>query len=121
MRRLTGPLRACALAVLAAALTACADTAKKPAAPEASGPPKTGVVAVIQEKKESQITRENWQDGVRYLFSNERDKTVVSVRYEVTVFYDDGTNGVVTVDKKPAFQTGQRVRVTGDQIEPVRR
>jgi len=121
MRELTGPVRACALALLAAALTACADTAKKPAAPQASGPPKSGVVAVIQQKKESQITRENWQDGVRYLFSNERDKTLVSVQYEVTVFYDDGTSGVVTVDEKPAVQPGQRVRVTGNLIEPARR
>jgi outer membrane biogenesis lipoprotein LolB len=118
---LTSPVRAAVLALAAAVITACAEPAPKPAAPVVTGPPKTGVVAVIQEKKESSITRDNWQDSVRYLFSNERDKTVVSVQYEVTVLYDDGTNGVVTVDQKPAYQPGQRVRVTGKQIEALRR
>jgi hypothetical protein len=37
------------------------------------------------------------------------------------VFYDDGTTGVVKVDKDPSVRNGQRVRVTGNQIEPVRR
>jgi len=43
------------------------------------------------------------------------------VRYEVTVFYDDGTTGKVMVDQKPELRPGQKVRITGNQIEPVRR
>jgi len=39
----------------------------------------------------------------------------------VTVLYDDGTTGTVTVDDKPSLQAGQKVRVTGDKIEPIRR
>ncbi|MBL8528783.1 MAG: hypothetical protein JNL68_13935, partial [Burkholderiales bacterium] len=46
---------------------------------------------------------------------------VIRVRYEVTVFYKDGTQGVVIVDQRPAVQSGQRVRVTGDRIEPLDR
>jgi hypothetical protein len=115
------PARAGTAVLLVAVLAACSEPAPKPAPPPVSGPPKTGVVAVIQVKKESAVTRDNWQDSIRYLFSNERDKTVVSVQYEVTVLYDDGTNGVVTVDEKPTYQPGQRVRVTGKQIEALRR
>jgi hypothetical protein len=33
------------------------------------------------------------------------------------VFYDDGTTGTVTVDKRPTVQPGQKVRVTGNKIE----
>ena len=115
------PVRAGVLGLVVALLTACSEPAPKPAPPPVTGPAKTGVVALIQVKKESQVTRDNWKDSVRYLFSNERDKSVVSVQYEVTVLYDDGTNGVVTVDQQPAYQPGQRVRVTGNQVEALRR
>jgi hypothetical protein len=33
------------------------------------------------------------------------------------VFYDDGTTGTVIVDKRPALQPGQKIRVTGNKIE----
>jgi hypothetical protein len=118
----TPPARAALAAALAALAVACAEPAPKPAPPEPeSAVPRTGVVGLVTEKKERGLTRENWQDSVRWLFSNETEKNVIATRYEVTVFYDDGSSGVVTVDQKPAFQPGQRVRVTGGKIEPLRR
>jgi outer membrane lipoprotein SlyB len=39
----------------------------------------------------------------------------------VNVRYDDGTSGVVTVEHKPSYQPGQRVRVVGNKVEPLRR
>ena len=115
-------MRAGIVALLFAALAACSQPAPKPAPPPApAGPPKLGVVALVSEVKEYGMTKENWQDSIRYLFSNEKDKNVSSVRYEVTVLYDDGTNGVVKVEEKPDLLVGQRVRVTGNKIELVRK
>lgn len=116
------PLRAGLVAMLAAALAACAEPAPKPAPPPVEAAvPRTGVVGHVSEVKERGYTRENWQEAVANLFSNQTDKNVSSVRYEVTVFYDDGTSGVVKVDQKPALQPGQRIRVVGNKIEPLRR
>jgi hypothetical protein len=106
-------------------LAACAaDPPLKPSAPppEAEAAvPKVGVVGLVVVNKERGLTRENWKDSVKSLFSNETEKNVIATRYDVTVFYDDGTSGVVTVDQKPTYQPGQRVRVVGNKIEPVRR
>jgi hypothetical protein len=105
-------------------LAACAaEPALKPSAPppEADAAPKIGVVELVVEKKERGLTRENWQDVVKSLFSTEADTNVIAIRYEVNVRYDDGTSGVVTVDQKPSYRPGQRVRVVGNKIEPVRR
>ena len=116
------PMRAGIVALLFAAVAACTQPAPKPAPPPApAGPPKLGVVALVSEVKEYGMTKENWQDSIRYLFSNEKDKNLSSVRYEVTVLYDDGTNGVVKLEEKPDLLTGQRVRVTGNKIELVRK
>jgi hypothetical protein len=104
---------AIAIAVLA---VACSQPAPKPAPPPAV--PKLGVVGHVSEVKERGMTQGNWWDAVSTVFSND-PKNVSNVRYEVTVFYDDGTTGKVTVDQKPAVQPGQKVRITGDQIEPV--
>jgi type IV pilus biogenesis protein CpaD/CtpE len=114
-----------ALAAAAALLVAgCAQPdPKKPSAPppEAeSAVPRTGVVGLIVVNKERGLTRENWQDSVKSLFSNDTERNVIATRYDVTVFYDDGTSGVVTVDQKPGYQPGQRVRVVGTKIEPLR-
>jgi hypothetical protein len=118
----TPPARAALVAALAVFLAACAEPKAKPAPPPAeSAVPRTGVVGLVTEKKERGYTRENWQDSVKSLFTNDTDKNVMAIRYEVTVFYDDGTNGVVTVDQKPDVQPGQRVRITGNKIEPLRR
>jgi hypothetical protein len=114
-----------ALAAAAALLAAgCTQPAPKPSAPppEAeSAVPKNGVVGLIVVNKERGLTRENWQDSVKSLFSNDTERNVITTRYDVTVFYDDGTSGVVTVEQKPTFQPGQRVRVVGTKIEPLRR
>ena len=114
----------CTLAAIAAAAlaVACAQSPPKPAPPPAPvGPPKLGVVGLVTETKERGITQENWKGVVGSVFSNDTDSTVIGVIWEVTVFYDDGTTGVVKVDKDPSVRNGQRVRVTGNQIEPVRR
>ena len=116
MRRSLGRVSAAiAIAVLAAA---CSQPAPKPE--PAPGPPKFGVVGHVSEVKERGMTQGNWKDAVSTVFSND-PKNVSNVRYEVTVFYDDGTTGSVVVDQKPAVQPGQKVRITGNQIEPVRR
>ena len=118
------PARAALAAALAALAVACAEPALKPSPPppepEAAAP-KTGVVGLIVVNKERGLTRENWQDSIKSLFSNETERNVIATRYDVTVFYDDGTSGVVTVDQKPGYQPGQRVRVVGSKIEALRR
>ncbi len=114
--------RAALAAALVGLAVACAEPARKPPPPDPeSAVPRTGVVGLVTEKKERGYTRENWQDSVKSLFSNETDRNVIATRYEVTVFYDDGSSGVVTVDQKPALQPGQRVRVQHGKIEPLRR
>ena len=112
MRRASAAIAAALLAV------ACSQPAPKPEPPAPT--PKLGVVGHVSEVKERGMTQGNWWDAVSTVFSND-PKNVSSVRYEVTVFYDDGTTGKVTVDQKPAVQPGQKVRITGNQIEPVRR
>jgi hypothetical protein len=111
--------RASAAIATALLAVACSQPAPKPAPPPA-GPPKFGVVGHVSEVKERGMTQGNWKDAVSTVFSND-PKNVANVRYEVTVFYDDGTTGSVIVDQKPAVQPGQKVRITGNQIEPVRR
>ena len=116
------PIRTLAAIAAAALAVACAQSPPKPAPPPApAGPPKLGVVGLVTETKERGITQENWKGVVGSVFSNDTDSTVIGVIWEVTVFYDDGTTGVVKVDKDPSVRNGQRVRVTGNQIEPVRR
>jgi hypothetical protein len=112
-------LRRASVAIATAVLAvACSQPAPKPEPP--AGPPKFGVVGYISEVKERGMTQGNWKDAISTVFSND-PKNVANVRYEVTVFYDDGTTGSVMVDQKPAVQPGQKVRITGNQIEPVRR
>ena len=110
--------RASAAIAIAVFAAACSQPAPKPEPPP--GPPKYGVVGYVSEVKERGMTQGNWKDAVSTVFSND-PKNVANVRYEVTVFYDDGTTGSVVVDQKPAVQPGQKVRITGNQIEPVRR
>ena len=74
-------------------------------------------MGLIRELKDRGMTTQNWAGIIGSIFTNETEKDVIRVRYEVTVFYKDGTQGVVIVDQRPSVQTGQRVRVTGDQIE----
>ncbi|HLB13908.1 MAG TPA: hypothetical protein VJM14_03180 [Burkholderiales bacterium] len=117
------PARAALAAALVALAVGCAEPALKPSPPppEPDAVPKTGVVGLIVVNKERGLTRENWQDSIKSLFSTETEKNVIATRYDVTVFYDDGTSGVVTVEQKPGYQPGQRVRVVGNKIEALRR
>ena len=112
-----------ALAVLIALLVSgCADTppAPKPEPPPAV--PRVGIVGLIQQHRERAITGENWKDAVAGITRNNREDSgvnIVAVRWEVTVFYDAGQHETVVVDEKPDVKPGQRVRVTGNKIEPL--
>jgi hypothetical protein len=94
------------------AATTAAPQAAKPAQPS-----RIGTVGLVRELKDRGMSAQNWPGVIASIFTNETEKDVIRVRYEVTVFYKDGTQGVVIVDERPGVQTGQRVRVTGDQIE----
>ena len=126
----------CARLLLGAAIliTGCSQPPQKPASPppadDAAAPkqaaPSTensriGTVGLIRELKERGMSSSNWTGVIGSIFSNDTEQDVIRVRYEVTIFYKDGTQGVVVVDQRPVAQTGQRVRVTGDRIEPLER
>lgn len=112
--------RRAALAIAIGCLAVgCSQPPPKRTPPPAD--PKVGVVGLISEVKTRGLSQDNWREALGKFFSNETDANVSQVQYEVTVLYDDGTTGTVTVDQRPAVQTGQKVRVTGDKIEPIRR
>jgi hypothetical protein len=107
--------------VLALALAACAAPPQKPAAPPPDPEPRNGIVALVSETKVRDIkNRDDFMGALSSIWSGDTDKAVVSNYWEVTVFYDDGTTGIVTVDRRPQVQPGQKVRVTGNRIEPRR-
>jgi hypothetical protein len=108
--------RAAALAVLV--LAACSQPEKKPSAAAPDPVPRNGVVALVSETKVRDISSQQTLMGaLGSIMSGDTDKAVASTYWEVTVFYDDGTTGVVTVDKRPSVQPGQKIRVTGNTIE----
>ena len=113
-------LRRAAVAIAIGCLAAACNTppAKKP---PPTAEPKLGVVGLVSAVKHRGITEDNWRGYFGKFFSNENDSSVSQVQYEVTVLYDDGTTGTVTVDEKPGYQAGQKVRVTGNKIEPLKR
>jgi hypothetical protein len=106
------------LTVIAAfALAACSQPEKKPVIPP-DPDPKNGVVGLVSETKVRDISdRDSFMGALSSIFSGNTDQAVASNYWEVTVFYDDGTTGTVIVDKRPALQPGQKVRVTGNKIE----
>jgi ABC-type glycerol-3-phosphate transport system substrate-binding protein len=112
-----------AAAVLAATVlaAACSQPPPKPATPPPPATPKLGVVALVGEVKHRGLSDENWRTYFGKLFSTDTDHNVTRVQYEVTVLYDDGSTGTVIVDEKPSLQAGQKVRVTGNRIEPIQR
>lgn len=117
-------------------LSACARQPQKAPPPETRGPAqqsaagkgsnkvdvtlsKVGTVGLIRELKDRGMTVDNWAGVIGSVFTNDTEKDVIRVRYEVTIFYKDGTQGVVMVDQRPGVKAGQRVRVTGSEIEPL--
>jgi hypothetical protein len=134
------PLTTPRFALLGAAtflIAACSNPPSKPVTPESAAPVGTaggpsanakaaepsriGTVGLIRELKDRGMTSENWTGVIGSVFTNDTEKDVIRVRYEVTVFFKDGTQGVVIVNQRPTAQTGQRVRITGDQIESLER
>ena len=113
--------------LVAAALTAaCTQPPRKPVdsaaatpPPSAAEPARIGTVGLVRELKDRGMSTQNWAGVIGSIFTNETESDVIRVRYEVTVFFRDGTQGVVIVDQRPAVRSGQRVRVTGDRIEPL--
>lgn len=106
--------------------TACSQPPSKPApaaaaSAEPAETPRIGTVGLVRELKDRGMTTQNWAGVIGSIFTNETEKDVIRVRYEVTIFYKDGGQGVVILDQRPALQSGQRVRVTGDRIEPLDR
>lgn len=107
--------------LLATLLAGCADQSKRP---DPAPTPRVGVVGLVQEQRDRGITASNWSQAIIGTIMND-DKNYnanVSRRaWEVTVFYDDGRQDMVVVDNDPGLKPGQRVRVTGNKIEPIGR
>ncbi len=129
-------LRLILLLGVAALMAGCSQPAEKPAAAapppaQATPPPaqtapsaeagRIGTVGLVRELKERGMSSSNWTGVIGSIFSNDTEQDVIRIRYEVTIFYKDGTQGVVVVDQRPTAQTGERVRVTGNRIEPLTR
>jgi hypothetical protein len=130
-------LRLATVAVILA-LAACGQPREKPPPPEptrgtsqpAAGESsnksdvtatRVGTVGLVRELKDRGMTADNWAGVIGSVFTNDTEKDVIRVRYEVTIFFKDGTQGVVVVNQRPGVQAGQRVRVTGSDIEPLER
>ena len=120
MIRSTRIIGALATAAFIFLLAACSEPAPKPAAPPPDPTPKNGVVGLVSEVKTRGITQENWKGAIGGLFSLDPEKGVASTAYEVTIFYDDGSSGIVMLANRPSLTPGQKVRVTGNKIEPRR-
>jgi len=91
------------------------------AASRPAEPSRLGTVALVRPRKERGLTSENWTGVVGSLFTFDSEKDVTRVLYEVTVFFTDGTQAELIVDRDPGVEPGQRVRVTGNRIEALGR
>lgn len=112
---------AIAAAVAALAFAGCAPAAKKPAAPEPDPVPKNAVVGLVTENKVRDIGDSgSFMGALGSIFTGNTDQAVASTYWEVTVFYEDGTTGVLRLDHRPTVLAGQKVRVIGNKIEPRR-
>lgn len=99
-------------------LAACTPPAKKPDAPAPDPVPKNGVVGLVTETKVRDISDSGSLMGaLGSIFTGNTDQAVASTYWEVTVFYEDGTTGVLRYDRRPTVLAGQKVRVTGNKIE----
>lgn len=128
MRRPTQTMRvATVLAIALAALAGCAHDPAEPSArpteaelkAAADTTPRLGTVGLVQQIKERGMSSRNWTSVIGGLFRGDMESDVLRTRYEVTIFYRDGTQGVVKVDEPPRLEPGQRVRVIGNRIEPL--
>ncbi len=102
------------------AASSAAGPALLPPAAQAGKPgesARVGTVGLVREIKERGLTSGNWTGVVGSLFNFDSEKDVIRVLYEVTVFFADGSQGEVMLDRDPGFKVGQRVRVTGTRIE----
>jgi hypothetical protein len=110
------------VALMAALLLA--GCASEPAKPKVEPPaiPRVATVGHIAEVKTRGMTSSNWLGSLTDLYKNEEGKNVASVVWEITVFYEDHTQGVVSLPERPTnIRIGQRVLVTGNKIEPAPR
>jgi hypothetical protein len=98
-----------------------ASPARQSSNSPAANPSRVGTVGLIRELKDRGMTSQNWAGVIGSVFTNDTEKDVIRVRYEVTIFYKDGSQGVLVLDQRPGVQVGQRVRVTGSEIEPLER
>jgi hypothetical protein len=112
-----GLLRTLAIALAAAALAAaCSQPPPKPAPPPVEEPPRNGVVGLVNEIKYREPAGNEVVGTLNEILGAKKEPT--TSQWEVTVFYDDGTTGTVKLPTRPAVRPGQKVRVTGDRIEP---
>lgn len=108
-------LRRLAIALAAAALAAgCSQPEKKPA-PPVEATPRNGVVGLVSEVKYREPAGNEVVGPLNEIFGTKKDP---ATQWEVTVFYDDGTTGTLKLATRPPVRPGQKVRVTGDRIEP---
>ncbi len=109
---------ATALLVALLLLAGCAsDNKPKPEPPPAT--PRVGTVALVSEVKTRGMTSENWASTVKGVYFNDGTGGIMRIHYEVTVLYEDHTQGTVILPERPDLRAGQKVRVTGDKIEPL--
>lgn len=79
-------------------------------------------MGLVQLKPERAINQDNWKTAIVGVLRNEegdRNANVAKMIYEVTVFYDAGQQDVIILEKDPQLKPGQRVRVTGNKVEPL--
>lgn len=114
-------MRLLAALALALSVAACAQTPAKPK-PEPPAITRVGTVGHIAEVKTRGMTASNWLGSIKEIYFNEdTGRSVAETVWEVTVFYEDHTQGNVTLPERPDLRIGQRVRVTGNKIEPAGR
>lgn len=106
--------------LVALGLAACAQTPPKPKA-EPPAISRTGTVGHIAEVKTRGMAQHNWFGLLSDLYKGEAGNEVKEVTWEVTVFYEDHTQGTVTLPDRPDLRIGQKVRVTGSKIEALPR
>jgi hypothetical protein len=108
------------IALLAAALAGCAQNPPKPE-PEPPAVTRIGTVGHVAEVRSRGVNHTNLWGSLTDLYRNEAGKNVLSTAWEVTVFYEDHTQGTISLPQRPDLRPGQRVRVTGNKIEPAPR